>query len=92
MLIYSNSIKSKGMCALRTICDMSSYVKFSVFSNPNGFFVSVPNEHNHGFIYAKIHGSFEKIRTSVFSVFSTILFPYIFAECQVLIFFTFPDL
>lgn len=34
-----------------------------------GFSVSVPNEQNNGFIYAKIHGGLEKIRTAVFSVF-----------------------
>ncbi|XP_051139454.1 protein EMBRYO SAC DEVELOPMENT ARREST 30 [Andrographis paniculata] len=35
------------------------------YANPRSTPYPVPNERNNGFIYAKIHGGFEKIRTSI---------------------------
>ncbi|KAK6132247.1 hypothetical protein DH2020_034007 [Rehmannia glutinosa] len=56
---------SKGAGYRRLWGKVNTLEPLQPYANPRSIPYLVPNEKNNGFIYAKIHGGFEKIRTSI---------------------------
>ncbi|KAL6525040.1 Protein EMBRYO SAC DEVELOPMENT ARREST 30 [Orobanche minor] len=55
----------KGALYRRLWGKVSTFEPLQPYANPRSVPYHVPNEQNNGFIYAKIYGGFEKIRTSI---------------------------
>ncbi|KAL0326127.1 UNVERIFIED_CONTAM: protein EMBRYO SAC DEVELOPMENT ARREST 30 [Sesamum radiatum] len=64
-LHYIGNPSRKGIAYRRLWGKVSALEPLQPYANPRSVSYSVPHEQNNGFIYAKIRGGFEKIRTSI---------------------------